>query len=275
MGVTILDRNSFKNGLEPLVAALRVLGEQSFPRTQTAIKKAAYYISDFWIQSAQGNPIPGTDKTIRDDEYARSIEAKQMGKMHWVIGSNNPTKHKAITEGAPERDMKLGLPGYKKVKHNKRGEPFLTVPFRHKVENLKAATRTRVGARKPETVYKMISPAAKATVTANLPSQGQRSYGWKKAAVLPKIEEQIEKPWHKRDVFAGLVRFDTSTGMASSSSYMTFRTISIHSAPEAWIIPPKPGLAITELVFEATKQKAVEMIEAGIGEDFRVVGLLK
>lgn len=85
----------------------------------------------------------------------------------------------------------------------------------------------------------------------------QNSYKWGgrlPAGLAPKLKDH-----HKTDIYAGMVKFDTSTPHAKSSAYMTFRVMSDKSS--GWIVPAKPGLYLAKNVAD----KLQPLLEAAIG----------
>ena len=267
----VIDTQNFKKSLQPLIDSIELLGRKNFPFTRKALKKGAYHIADYWIQSAQGNPIEGTSETVRDADYAKSIQVEQSGDYRYVIGSTDGEKHRKISEGTPARDQKLGLRGYKKTRYSKKGDPYLIVPFRHSTKSMKSAKRRSSSSGKTRSVSNFFRKSAKSMITHNDPVSHQRTYRW---AGTSGFAAKVLGT-HKSDIYSGMTRFETSTGKSSSSAYMTFRVMSSKSDPKSWIIPAKKGIDITNLVFEATKDTVVNMVEFGIMADFKTLGVIK
>jgi hypothetical protein len=88
-------------------------------------------------------------------------------------------------------------------------------------------------------------PATRLSATGHIVPQ--QSYAWGKR--LPAELAPKKKAYHVTDLYAGMVRFDTSAGKQKSSSYATFRTLGAWS--DGWIIPAKPGLYLAKGVADS------------------------
>jgi hypothetical protein len=142
---------------------------------------------------------------------------------------------------------------------------YLIIPFRHNTPGSEALAPAM-----PPDVYKIASqfmPSRVIGKTTRPSGQNakhlvpQSVYQWGDklpAGLAPKL-----KPSHKTDPYAGMVRFDTSSGTQKSSSYMTFRIMGQWS--QGWIVGAKPGLHIARSVRQNIKPVAEKVIwEAAI-----------
>ena len=93
---------------------------------------------------------------------------------------------------------------------------------------------------------KALAPSRVTGMTTRLSATGhtvpQAVYQWGErlpAGLAPKA-----KPHHVPDLYAGMVRMDTSTDKAKSSAYLTFRTMGQWSSN--WIVAPRPGMYLAQ-----------------------------
>ena len=86
--------------------------------------------------------------------------------------------------------------------------------------------------------------------------------------MAPKLQTR-----HAADPYAGMVRFDTSSGKQKRSSYMTFRVMTEHS--HGWVIPARPGLFIVKGVVDRMRASGqsqfTDAIKGALGEFARSV----
>jgi hypothetical protein len=202
--------------------------------------------------------------------YANSIKYDQVSATEAQIWTDYPNAQ-AIETGRPAEDLKRMLQTSLKVRLGKNGNKYLYIPFRHNVPGNDALVRSM-----PSDIYQKAKKLEKSFIRQNgtrLSEQGgmhvngtfisgvsdpntrlasrvaSRNTQWGgrlDAGLAPKM-----KPHHVTDIYAGMVRMETSTGKSKSSAYLTFRTMSSKST--GWIIPPREGLFIVQkLVDEFT-----------------------
>lgn len=122
------------------------------------------------------------------------------------------------------------------------GKRYLIIPFRHTLSSMPAAVRggaklltksqvTGMGVRQSGTGAWDIKTRAPLLVP-------QRKYKW--GDRLPSGLALKKADHHKTDIYAGMVRMNTSAGKGKSSAYLTFRTMMEGSA--GWITKPVPGV---------------------------------
>ncbi len=167
----------------------------------------------------------------------------------------------AIETGRPARDLKANLPRSKRARQAMSGphagQLYLIVPFRHNTP-----TPSGQGAHAAQMPPHIYAKAKKLTASIELPLGSknpparmsatghivkQASYAWGKR--LPAELAPKKKAYHVTDLYAGMVRFNTSSGKQKSSAYMTFRTMGQWS--DGWIIPAKPGLYLAKGVADS------------------------
>lgn len=206
-------------------------------------EQAAYQ----WQDKVNKAPLWAGEKT----PYVASITWESTGPLEAVVKSDYELAE-AIESGRPARDLKLNIGRSRKARANKKGVKYLIIPFRHNTP-----TASGEGAHAPQmppAIYKLAKSLAPSRVLApgskkpaiRLSATGftvpQHSYDWGgrlPAGLVPKKSDK-----HKTDIYAGMVRFATSSGKSKSSSYLTFRVMSEDSS--GWVIPAKPGLYLAK-----------------------------
>ena len=75
----------------------------------------------------------------------------------------------------------------------------------------------------------------------------QNKYEWGERlpeGLMPKMRDH-----HTTDIYAGMVRFDTSSGKQKSSQYLTFRIMGGWQSNK-WIIPQQPALPLAKYTYD-------------------------
>lgn len=164
----------------------------------------------------------------------------------------------------------------RKVRTSAAGKKYLVIPFRVNTEGSTAHARDM-----PHAINEIATQMERSMVTGHrIDSGGVRraTYLWPKsrlsnngtgieaggqrylqlgrlpAGLAPKLQ-----PHHVSDPYAGMRRFETSTGKSSSSKYLTFRVM--HQDSRGWIIPAKPGMHIAQGVADQMQSKAEPYLE--------------
>lgn len=239
------------------------INKQVFPLLSQAVKAVAQQTAINWQKGVYEAKLWQGEK----DAYASSITWSMTGDWSAVIESNYQHAEE-IETGRPARDLKKMLSTSLKVRQSKNGTRFLYIPFRH---NTPSASKGM-----PEDIYAQAkSLAASAVVgmgkrvsgtgamdikTKKFLTVPQAKYHW--GGRLPEGLAQKMKPHHKTDIYAGMVRFNTSAGGAKSSAYLTFRTMSEKSA--GWIIPAQAGQYIVKKVVQEMQPKATMVFKMAI-----------
>jgi hypothetical protein len=232
-----------------------------------AVQSTAQTAQIAWQQTVL--QTPGLWQPIRD-RYAASIKVEyDANGMGARIFSDDPMAT-PIETGIPERDLKVMLDTSVKVRKTKSGARYLVIPFRHNSGGGGALGRVM-----PAGIYQAAQALTKSRVTGKInvrsglnasdpktkgPLMTMRStYAWGSrlpAGMAPKMRAH-----HATDIYASMVRFDTSSGKQNSSSYVTFRIM--REGSSGWIVPAKPGNYIVKSVSEqAQKMLASEVKEA-------------
>lgn len=191
----------------------------------------------------------------------------------------------AIETYRPARDLKKNLQTSSRTrmaKHGKHaGQKYLIIPFRHNTSGNTAHADDM-----PKAIYKqalLMGPSSitgkKTRLSATNHLIPQNIYHWDKAGdkftrgkskkeylsigrlpagLAPKLKDH-----HTTDIYAGMARFDTSAGKATSSSYLTFRIMGEWQS-DKWIIPAQPGLFLAKAV-SAELEKVLESELKNVG----------
>lgn len=240
------------------------------PKVQFAVSATAAEAVQRWQQAVMQAKL----WHVEQDAYLKSIRWEMTSQSVTANGLDYVAKvwtdyrlAPLIETGRPARDMKAVLPTAKRARAAKDGTKYLIIPFRHQVPGA-----TAIGQAMPSHIYgnaKKLSASYVLPMGTKKPKQRlsatghivpQQSYQWGErlpAGLMPKA-----KPHHVTDIYANMVRFNTSSGKSKSSSYMTFRTMSEKST--GWIVPAKPGLYLAKsvtdkisLVFNDIIKKAI------------------
>lgn len=201
--------------------------------------------------------------------YADSITYRMVGDLKGeVVADYN--KAREIEDGRPARDLKRMLDTSLKTRVSKAGRRYLIIPFRHNTPG-----QTGHSSDMPDHVY----AAAKKLVFSGVKSMGARLSGTGAYDIATKGPLQVKQAnylWGgrlaagsmgpnrkgKTDRFAGMVRFQETSGNGVKSTYMTFRVMAEGSP--GWIVAPQPGLNIAKQVLDAMKPIALQEFKGAI-----------
>lgn len=237
-----------------------LINEEVMPRVHEAIGAVAETAKARWqkaIMHARG--VWSVEKI----QYANSIQWQYTGALQASVSTTYKYASQ-IENGRPARDLKAMLNTSKKVRisHSKKhaGQKYLIIPFRHNTPGSEAHApamaahiyKQAAGLAPSRIIGKTTRPSGqnpKTHVNQNIYQWGGRL----PAGLAPKL-----KPSHKTDIYAGMHRFDTSSGKQKSSAYVTFRIMGQWSA--GWIVPAKPGLHLAKTVANNLKPVAEKVI---------------
>lgn len=214
-----------------------IVTQQVFPAVEQAIANAAEKIQVTWqavVMKAPGVYLGAKQK------YADSIQWKMVGPMSALIWTDEEVS-RLVEEGFPAFDQKRYLQTSNKTRVNKKGQKYLLIPFRHNTPGNAAHA-----APMPEHIYeqaKAMAPSRVTGKTTRLSATGatvpQSIYQW--GGRLPAGLAPKKNASHTTDIYAGMVKFNTSSGGQKSSAYLTFRVMR-EDQQGKWILPAKPGL---------------------------------
>ncbi|MFW9606236.1 MAG: hypothetical protein ACMV0I_06770 [Pseudomonas sp.] len=256
-----------KVDLGHLLAGNYDLAQKLFPLIQQAVEFTAQEGAFRWKSSVMKARIWEAEKK----RYVESIGWKMTSPYEAVISSDYDVASQ-IENGRPARDLKQVLRTAKRareVKYGKnKGRKYLIIPFRHNIPT--ESGEGALAAQMPPDIYaraktlkaSLVLPSGfkkpPVRLSATFHKVPQQSYFWGgrlPAGLAPKLKDT-----HVTDPYAGMVRFDTSTGKSNRSQYLTFRVMGEWSS--GWIVPAKPGLKIAEKV----ARELQPMLDENVGQ---------
>ena len=236
--------------------------EDYIPVVRRALERIGMITHARWVNMIQQET--GIKEEWRKP-YQQSIVSEQTGPMQVSVYSDWKYAYE-IENGRPSRDLKRMLDTSMKVRvstsKKNAGKRYLIIPFRHTVGSM------------PGNVRKMAQKMSKSSV----PSMGTRLSGtgaWDVATKAPALVVKRNYKWgdrlpaglalkkadhHKTDIYAGMVRMNTSAGKGKSSVYLTFRTMMEGSA--GWITKPVPGVFHIPQLAKEIEPMATEMMSS-------------
>ena len=244
---------------DSLIDKLEMLGAQIMPNLAHAINVSASFVLKTWVDIAQGNDDTNKPSGLNFSgsiDYANSIRIQSLGAFHKIVYSDSNIGKK-LSKGTPSYDMKPFLVNGKKSRINKQGERYNSIPFRHKVKDLKKKTYNG------QSLYDMAKSLTKQKITGfRIDSEGKKrfTYGkWTKDKIL-NIDSRR---------YAGMVRVETSAGSGYTSQYLTFRVVKLSQVGK-WIYPARPAWDILGAVRQKTEPKIRQWVQDGIKKDFNL-----
>ena len=268
---------------------------QAFPHTLAAIKELAASYAAQWRRFTMGEPMPGTPRRIWSrGPYTQSIQVEDIGPSTAAAVSVGPWT-RWFEEGHGEIDLKPGMLKGPKARLSKDGTPYNIIAFRHgtgglpsnnpmpinvynimKYETNKADQAYKAGRSQTPGVSKItgVSPTPNIQRASGAMDVG-RIYQW--GYRLPaqfggpaetKDTSKGQYQW-KTGKYTSMVRMQANTSKAKSSTYITFRTVSIHSDPASWIVPALEALPIRQIVMDYMKDYTTEMLKDGLEKDLQ------
>lgn len=256
------------------------LKESAFARIHDAIGTIADRVYSQWAADVQNARLWSKEK----NDYIDSITWDFTGAFSAEVISSY--KYAAdIETGRPERDLKKMLDTSMKVRRTEDGRRFLVIPLRHGAQGSSNAMPfhiyqnarslgkssitgrnsrlsgevTRLSPKSGMSKSENQSPFASSRKKGSDYAVRQRQYSWGdrlSGAGMSKQEKQK---------YAGMYRFQASSGSESRSKYMTFRMMMEGSS--GWVVPAKPGLYIAKQVAERIQPVANEIIAKAVKLD--------
>lgn len=214
----------------------------------SVVNNVAQAARNHWIRLAEKDNDFGSH--LRFD-YINGIQPiEYWGSGVAVISLVGELPH-MLEDGAPRLNMRQtllgsGVPIAAKGKKGKRvsksGEYYRSIPLRHTTLGSARAPRGKTVGQEMGSAYsghnavadskklgKQIYAAAKQLSATRTGSGKQGGYGQRlEAGLAPKLKEH-----HKTDIYAGMLRIEAAYEQATSSQYVTFRTIST-ATDEGW-----------------------------------------
>lgn len=231
--------------------------QQAMPLIDQAVRLTAEQTAVAWQDAVYKSKLWAKEKQA----YIDSIQWQSTGPLKAEVWSDYDLANQ-IETGRPERDLKTVLQTSNKVRrvqHGKHaGQKYLIIPFRHNTPGFTAHAKDM-----PPHIYqqaKQLLPSRVVGQTTRTSGTGaqvpQLVYKW--GGRLPQGLAPKMKPHHKTDIYAGMVKFNTSTPKAKSSAYTSFRTMGEWS--DGWVVGPRPGLYLALATSEFAKKALSEAI---------------
>lgn len=284
-----------------IAQALNVVGAQAFgamfPNTKAAMNMVAHMYHKTWREASMGTQLPGMPYAIHSrGDYTKSIQVDVSDEnVKEVAAYGGQTEW--IEAGHGEIDLKQGLIHGPKARMGVRG-PYNIVAFRHGTPNTLPSNNPM-----PINVYNLIkketnkADKAYAAGQSNKPGTSRitgsqttpssqkggkptvtRSYQWGSSVPESAGGRKETKQTTQGDYqwttgkYTGMKRMAASTSGAKSSSYITFRVVSIHSDPASWIVPPLAANPIRQAVVDSLEEEVKGILKAAMEEDFAAGG---
>ena len=236
-----------------------------FPEAKAAFDSAVRSIQKAWQNWAMGGSIEGAQDIKKPNPLlAQSIRVEYVNDFDAKIGTDSPEMQRIIN-GKPDIYMKEpSSPWLKshKTRVNKKGEPYLIIPFQWGTPNSKGGNRAHFSAVNtiPKAVYdayaKKMSKSAKTGetyFTENIYGEmvERQKYAWGDRL---KADRNIN----------GLVRMKANP----KSTYFTFRVLSARSKAD-WHIKAVPANPVVQSLENAMKPIVGSTIAEGFKGDLQ------
>jgi hypothetical protein len=246
--------------ISDVVDEFQLTKEQTDSITTAACEAVTLEIYRNWRAAADRNL-----KSTRE-QYKSGLliaDAGRFAKTITLVGVLN----NMLENGVSAFDMKLGFMKSSKIKFNKQGGWYLTVPFRIGAPGSLGESSVFSGVMPPE-IQALMANKAPTLTTANkiwngeslknseIPSQYQAP------SVRPSVtSETLNKTFdayvHKSSIYAGMVRNQKTYQGATQNTYGTFRRVGANSDPNSWI---NSGIKQYNLSQEAIENTDVQLI---------------
>jgi hypothetical protein len=260
-----------------------VVDEKVFPLLRQAVEAVVQQVEIDWKQAVWQTPGVWIGEK---QAYFKSIQSRFTGPFSAEVWTDYKLAEE-IETGRPPKDLKRMLDSSLKVRMSKQGLRYLYIPFRHNTPGNEALAPAM-----PQEIYDIVGAKdfEKSLITGvgwresgtgalsirtrqghnqikgRVVQVATRKYVWGSrlgSGLAPKLRDH-----HKTDIYAGMVRMETSSGKQQSSKYLTFRTMSEKS--KGWIIPARPGLHIAQGVSDRLQPLAEKAFAEAIKQDINL-----
>lgn len=256
-----IDIDALKATAQHVAAMTSALGPEDFPYYFEESEAVSEHAEQLYVGYLMGKPMPN-GKAISNPakNAAEGVMRKASGMLQWdLINTSNDAQN--IEEGTPERDMKAGLPYYKKTRQAKDGTLYLIVPFRHGNPSAKYLQPM------PKHVYKLAKQLEYSqhlgVVGSRISATGHKVpvFGYKWKGSLPEGLAPKAKPHHVTDLYAGMYRMNK----AKHTEYITFRTMSQKSV--GWVKKATPGFYPMQTAIQTAMDEGMAGLSAALQAD--------
>jgi hypothetical protein len=226
---------------------------------------------------------------LRGDEYAKSIQLRQIGLFSAQVYSDLPQAEQ-IENGTPARDLKTMLNRSMKVRlvqserSPNHGKRYLIIPFRWKTEGkggigggvMPASVANWWKDQTPSGVRRGVSQRVSGTGAWDIKTRApatvaQRSYRWGDRLTRGDMDRIGVRGTAARRTMNGMVHMRTSGGAGggAKSTFLTFRTMMEGSS--GWIVPAKPGQHVARQVQQALVREAEQTFKRAVEADIAAI----
>jgi len=276
---------------EATLEAVERMSRGNLPYTREAVRAAVYdVVQRTWIQYASGVTVTYSGGTFRINvvtgEYIRSIQegVRFLDDLTGEVFTTSP-HGRLIEEGQPARDLKPALLGSPKAKTGKKGQKYITVPFRHGTPGTVGlnpmpehiyAQASQLGYSRKNGLLKQTAKKVASVFKGKAAKKKTYKYTW--GGRLGQSDEGRRShigdhpgagyTW-KTGLYSGMVRM----GKPKHTEYLTFRRVSERSDPRSWQHPGVEPRPIREAVVENTREEVLQLIRRGFEMDLYFAGL--
>lgn len=188
------------------------------------VKDAVYYN---WINAANLSL-----KSTRND-YINNLVITSPDKFSRVITLKGAFNN-MLENGTGPRDLKEIFKLSKKVKYNKKGQWYLTIPFRFGTPGIVGENSAFTGVM-PSSVYRAVQANPKGLSQSKVPSPYDAPRT-RERIVIPDSNIDIAAYTNKNSIYAGIRKnvgvYDVATRQVT---YNSFRRVGANSDPNSWI----------------------------------------
>ncbi len=191
------------------------------------------------------------------EEAKRELNSTRNGYMRGLIikpetnGTNSIVLvgqlNNMIESGSEPFDMKNGFKKSLKVKYDKKGNWYLTIPFRFATPGALGESEVFSGVM-PQEIYDIIKGKTPEITdgdgnkvqsgvplsASEIPEQYQTPKT-RESVIIPSINKVFEAYTHKTSVYEGLMKSQKTYEETTQSTYGTFRRVGANSDPNSWI----------------------------------------
>ena len=147
-----------------------------------------------------------------------------------------------IEQGASPFDMKVGFLRSSKVKINRNGSPYITIPFRHAIPGSLGESAAFANVM-PGEIYSLAKVGR--VKESDVPDEYKDSY----RPTIDYDNKFFEEYQHKSSIYAGMKRIQTGL---RSGQYIVFRRVSEKSDSNAFIHPGIDAFNLSEEALESS-----------------------
>lgn len=256
------------------IPSFNIVRGEVFPKTKAAIGQVASAIQTMWQDWVMGNEVENLPINKFPSTRLMASIKKDVGDFSAQIYTDD-TQMTRIEHGSPEYDMKKTYPYGYKSRVNKKGTPYLIVPFRWGTGGKNDIGRAHFASTVPEYLVKLLrkrgatyrnegthfEPNARGEQVERTGYAKGRAYMWggklTKEDILPNTEHG--------ERMRGMVR------MGNSGGYFTFRIITPFQDAKKWIRKAVPAIPVIKTIAENNRDIAQKIIGEAVAEDIKAL----